>query len=127
MYEQAAASVLLTCAFLHAVPGHLHRGLLGMASGDGPISEAELKPLQHKVRKSDLGWNYPADIPMFAAVILSALDTLRQRHDQLTGVDVREKIHSLEEPFRFLISKGVPFERIRRAWDEAEVAEVMKS
>ena len=123
-HREIAASALLACVSWHAVPARYHRTLLNQRAEGGPLVPYQLKELQHKIRKSQEGWNNERRWP---PCVKRGLDLLEERHAQLTGVDVREKIQTLNGPFRFLISKNVPFERIRQAWDEAIVSEVMES
>lgn len=117
--DRAAVSCLLTCVFWHVVPRGRHPGVLRVSSD----SYIEPKYLQNAIRKSKTGW----DKGPWPVAVAEPLLLLQERYGQLSGADVEEAIRRLEGPFRFLTSRGVPFERIRRAWDEAKCAEVMKS
>lgn len=122
--RRAAASALLACVAWHAVPPHLHRVMVRRWESGGPLHAHELKEFQSKIRKSAGGWD---DDRRWPRCVKDGVHLLEVRHAQLTGVDIREKIQGLERPFQFLQSRGVPFERIRRAWDEALVSDVMES
>jgi len=123
-HRGTAASALLACVAWHAVPARYHRTLLNRRAEGGPLVPYQLKELQHKIRKSQEGWDNERRWP---PCVKKGLDLLEERHAQLTGVDVREKIQTLDGPFRFLVSRNVSFERIQQAWDEAIVSEVMES
>jgi hypothetical protein len=123
--RKAAASALLACVAWHAVPPEYHRAMVYRWRKDGgSFQPQELKPFQDRIRRSKGGWN---DERRWPRCVKDGLDKLEVRHAQLRGLDVKEKIQSLDRPFRFLQSKGVPFDRIRQAWDEALVSEVMES
>lgn len=124
---RAPASCIILAVFVKAVPPHLQREALGMKSvedGRGLSAYCEFKPVQHKIRQSREGWDDPSVWPN---CVRNSLKKLQVRYNQLNGLDVQEEIQRLERPFRFLHEKGVSFDRIRQAWDEAAVAEVMRS
>lgn len=134
----AVSSAIWACVFLWAVPESEQRGALGMpdyveepseySAGKDPVVikrllSSEFKNLQVKLRKCSVAAYRPSDVPH---CVNRAHDLLRKRFADLTGADVREALQGLEKTFRFLHSRDVPFERVREAWDEAAVAEVME-
>jgi len=135
--QTAAESAIWACIFFHAVPKEVHRASLGMPilqrtvpkyGGDETIQIRELyysdvKTLQEKLRKCSVAAYRPSDVP---PCVSKALKLLRGRFSDLTGLDVKEAIQGLDKTFRFLHSRGVPFDRVKTAWDEAGVAEVME-
>ena len=115
---RGAAASILACLAARAVPKEERVRQFG----HDMTALYHVKLLQDRIRK-DPGW----DMSELPPPVHQAVMLLGMRYKSLSGQDVEERLDGLRDPLRFLISKGVPWERVREIWKEEECRIVLDS
>jgi hypothetical protein len=114
---EGAWSAIIASLALRSTPKNEHSRKLGVSSD----AWYEVKSLQSRIRKNQ-DWTFT--VPK---IITDAAVLLENRYKALSGDDVAERLEGLRDTFSFLVSKGIPEDRVREVWKEEECRFVLES